>query len=160
MTSSDDLLRQARSGVAESAGRTPKRRRAVVTCMDIRVDPLPALSLRAGDAHVIRNAGGVITDDVLRSLIVSQRKLHTTAIDVMMHTDCGMLGLDEEGLADEIAGETGRPFRASFHGFADLETELRRGVEVLRASAALPRRDQIRGHVFDVTTQRVRKVVV
>lgn len=154
MTSSDDMVREARSGAVSGIAKVPQRNVAVVTCMDARVDPLPALGLRPGDAHVIRNAGAVVTDDVVRSLIVSQRMLGTKAVDLMMHTDCGMLDLDEDGLISTIAAEMGTSFEMRFRGFPDLRAELERGVSVLRASEALPHRSQIRGLIFDVSAQR------
>lgn len=154
MTSSDDLVREARSGAVSGISKVPQRAVAVVTCMDARVDPLPALGLRPGDAHVIRNAGAIVTEDVLRSLVISQRVLGTNAIDLMMHTDCGMLGLDGEGMVSAIAAEIGEPFEMRFLGFANLRAELQRGVEVLRTSKALPNRGQIRGLLFDVAAQR------
>ena len=156
MTSSDDLIRMAREG---AASKFPAKRIAIVTCMDARVDPLPALSLRRGDAHVIRNAGGLITPDATRSLILSQRSLGTQSIDVMMHTDCGVLGLDEDALRAEIAAEAPRVRLGSFGSFDDLERELQRGVEALRQLEALPHRDRIRGLVLDVATGRARLAV-
>lgn len=160
MTSSDDLVRQARAGIAGGSGsKVPQRAIAVVTCMDARVDPLPALGLEPGDAHVLRNAGAIVTDDMLRSLVVSQHMLGTRAVDVMMHTDCGMQGLGDENLNAAIAAAAGSVARLRFLGFSDLEAELHRGVERLRSAAALPARDRIRGLIFDVATGRPRVVV-
>jgi carbonic anhydrase len=127
--------------------------------MDARVDPLPALGLTPGDAHVIRNAGGIVTDDVVRSVAVSQRRLKTVAVDVMMHTDCGMLGLEEDTLRREIAEQAGRPVGVTFHSFDDLEMELRRGVNSLRRNLALSSRDRVRGLVYDVATGKAAVVV-
>lgn len=158
MTSSDDLIRRAKGG-RQPLAKEPSRRLAVVTCMDVRIDPAQALGLKPGDAHVIRNAGGVVTTDVVRSLAVSQRRLRTTAIDVMMHTDCGMLGLDEDALRREIAADAGRPVTIALHSFDDLEEELRRGVEALRTSLALAARTAVRGLVYDVVAQRATVVV-
>lgn len=158
MTStSDDLIRQARGVSVPSP--SPARHHAIVTCMDVRVDPLAAVSMRQGDAHVIRNAGGIVSTDALRSLVISQRKLGTRSIDVMMHTHCGVLGLDQAELAAEVAVDAPGSRVPDFHGFADLEAELRRGVEMLRTSPLLPARDRIRGLVFDVATQRAAVVV-
>ncbi|HSF87267.1 MAG TPA: carbonic anhydrase [Acidimicrobiia bacterium] len=159
MTSSGDLVRQAKAGFKGGGSKVPRRNLALVTCMDARVDPLRALSLDLGDAHVLRTAGGVVTGDVIRSLVVSQRLVETRRVDVMMHTDCGMAGLDEAELAARIASDTGRPYSHGFRGFASLEAELRRGVERLRKEPALPHRDLIRGLVYDVETGRVRTVV-
>lgn len=139
--------------------RIPKRSLAVLTCMDARVDPFRILRAALGDIHVIRNAGGLVTDDALRSLVISQRFLNTNRIIVMMHTDCGMQGLDDDQAAASIAEETGHrpPFRLG--GFDDLESELRHGVERLRGSDHLPHRDQISGSVYDVTSQTLKSVV-
>ena len=99
------------------------------------------------------------TDDALRSLTVSQRKLGTTAIDVIMHTECGMLGLDERALTSEILRSEPAADVPRFHSFGSLERELARGVEVLRASPLLPARGRIRGQVYDIATQRLRTVI-
>lgn len=159
MTSSDELIRQARRGGEAPVAREPSRRLAVVTCMDARIDPLAALGLAFGQAHVIRNAGAVVTPDVIRSVAVSQRRLGTTAIDLMMHTDCGMLGLDEEVLRREIAADAGQSAGIAFHAFDDLHGELRRGVDALRRSPALAARTGVRGLVYDVVTHRTTVVV-
>jgi carbonic anhydrase len=158
MTSSADLIRQAKGGLQPIA-RQPSGRLAVVTCMDVRIDPLAALGLADGEAHVIRNAGAVVTPDVIRSVAVSQRRLDTVAVDLMMHTDCGMLGLDEEALRREITAASGRPVGVAFHAFDDLHAELRRGVETLRHSPVLATRSKVRGLIYDVTTQRATVVV-
>lgn len=127
--------------------------------MDARVDPWRLLGAGPGDIHVIRNAGGVVTGDVVRSLAVSQRRLGTTAVDLIMHTDCGMLTLDERALAREILRAEPAADIPRFHAFGSLERELARGVDVLRASPLLAARAQIRGMVYDVATQRLRTVV-
>lgn len=158
MTSSDDLLRSARAGIA-GLGPRPKRRLAIVTCMDTRIDPLAVFGVSTGDVHVMRNAGGVVTSDVVRSLAVSQRRLDTNAIDLMMHTECGMLGLDEDALRREIAAGAGRPVDMRLHAFANLHDALREGVGRLRASPALAHRDRIRGLVYDLRSRRTSVVV-
>lgn len=158
MSSSDALLRNARAEIS-GLGRQPRRRLAVVTCMDCRVDPLATLGLAVGDAHIIRNAGGVVTADVVRSLAVSQRKLGTNAIDVMMHLDCGMVGLDERALRAEIEAEVGRPVDIDFRSFPDLMETLNESVAKLRSSAALANRSRIRGLMFDEGTRRASVVV-
>jgi carbonic anhydrase len=109
----------------------PRRRLAVLACMDARLHPYELLGLERGDAHIVRNAGGLVTDDALNSLSVSQRLLGTEEIVVVMHRDCGMEGADEPG------------------GFADVEVELRRGLERLRSDERLPHRDRIRGLIYD-----------
>lgn len=127
--------------------------------MDARVDPWRLLGAEPGDIHVIRNAGGVVTGDVVRSLTISQRKLGTTAIDVIMHTECGMLGLDERALAREIQRAEPTAEVPRFRAFGSLERELNRGIEVLRASPLLPARARIRGLIYDVATHRLQTVV-
>jgi carbonic anhydrase len=127
--------------------------------MDARVDPLPVLSLEPGDVHVIRNAGGIVTEDVVRSLMISQRMLGTRSIDLMMHTDCGMHGLDEEALRRRVVEESGHTMNLALHAFADLEAELRRGVELLRTTPLLADRSRVRGLIFDVEHQRASVVV-
>jgi carbonic anhydrase len=118
----------------------PQKGLAVVACMDARLNPYELLGLEAGDAHIIRNAGGVVTDDVVRSLRVSQRMLGTEEVVVIMHEDCGMQGADEPC------------------AFDDLEAELQRGVERLRSSSELPARDRIRGLIFDPGSGALREV--
>jgi carbonic anhydrase len=147
VTSSDELLRRARATTVPQSAR-PRRRLAVVTCMDTRIDPLVVLGAAVGDLHVIRNAGGVVTGDVVRSLAVSQRRLGTTAVDVVMHTDCGTMALDEKALRAEIGDSDAARMR--FHTFTDLHEELRRGVAALRGAPALLHRDRIRGLIYDV----------
>lgn len=109
----------------------PRRKLAVLACMDARLHPYELLGLERGDAHIVRNAGGLVTDDALLSLSVSQRLLGTEELVVVMHRDCGMEGADEPG------------------GFAEVEEELRRGLERLRADDRLPHRDRIRGLIYD-----------
>jgi carbonic anhydrase len=139
--------------------RAPARHIAIVACMDARLDPKGALGLAPGDAHIIRNAGGVITDDAIRSLVVSQRKLGTREIMLIHHTDCGMLNLDEAEFADEITRDTGDKPDFAFHGFANLEDSVRESMQTLLACPFLPHRDAIRGFVYEVESGRLREVV-
>jgi carbonic anhydrase len=118
-------------------GPRPRKKLAVVTCMDTRIHPYELLGLEPGDAHIVRNAGGIVTDDVIRSLTVSQRKLGTEEVALIMHEDCGMQGADEPG------------------AFDDLEAELRRGMERLRSE--LPAGDRIRGLIFDPASGALRE---
>lgn len=127
----------------------PARRLAVVTCMDARIDPAQLLKLKPGDAHVLRNAGGAVTPDVRRSLVVSQRLLGTESVVVVRHTGCGMLGLDE-ALKDDLAAEVGEHADWQVHGFDDLEGDLLVALDELRADPFLLHKDSIRGYVFDV----------
>jgi carbonic anhydrase len=136
----------------------PKLRLAVLTCMDSRLDLFGALGLEIGDAHLIRNAGGIPTDDALRSLALSQRALGTREIVVIHHTQCGMDGFDDEAFRAELAAESGDepPWRVS--GFTDLYEDTRRSVQTVRECKWLPHRDEVRGFVFDVATAKITEV--
>lgn len=156
MTSSDDLIRSARAATGPTGG-VPRRRQAVVTCMDARIDPWRLLNAGVGDINVIRNAGGLVTPDVERSLVVSQRRLQTARIDLIMHTKCGTLGLDERALNAEIADAGSPPIR--FGSFDDLEAELRRGVALLRSNPALKDRTKVRGYIYDLDAANLRLLI-
>jgi carbonic anhydrase len=127
--------------------------------MDARLDPARALGLEEGDAHVIRNAGGVVTDDVIRSLVVSQRLLGTEEVLLVQHTDCGMLGLADGPLKAEIERETGLRPSFSFDGFDELDGEVRQNLARLAASPFLPEKGSMRGFVYDVDTGALREIV-
>jgi carbonic anhydrase len=131
---------------------------AVIACMDARLDVEEALGLRTGDAHIIRNAGGLVTDDVVRSLIVSQQLLGTDEILVIQHTGCGLHGADEQRLRDQLTTETGTTPAIEFGAFADLDASVRIGVERLRTEPFL-RDVPVHGLVFEVETGRLREVV-
>ncbi len=131
---------------------------AVVTCMDARLETGRLLGLQEGEAHVIRNAGGVVTDDVLRSLVISQRLLGTREILVALHTGCGMLGFRGPELARRIEAETGLRPPFDFATFDDLEAEVRRSLARIRACPFLPHREAVRGFVAEVETGRLREV--
>jgi carbonic anhydrase len=148
----------AETFVAPQPTPVPRRALAVVTCMDARIDVFGALGLGLGEAHVIRNAGAVVTRDVVRSLVVSQHKLNTREILVMGHTDCGMEGLDEDAVSAELAATTGARPALAFGGFADVADAVRRSVQRIRATPYLPHRDAVRGAVYEVATGRVREV--
>ncbi|MDO8106981.1 carbonic anhydrase [Isoptericola sp. b441] len=138
----------------------PSRRVAVVACMDARLDVYRLLGLSEGEAHVIRNAGGVVTADVLRSLAISQRLLGTTEIVLVHHTDCGMLTFSDDELRASIQTDTGvKPLWAA-EAFGDLDADLRQSAARLRAEAAVPHRDTVRGFVFDVADGSLREVQV
>jgi carbonic anhydrase len=126
--------------------------------MDARLDVLTGFELDLGDAHVLRNAGGLITDDMLRSLAISQRALGTTEIAVMHHTKCGMEGFDDVEFRLGLTQETGVPPTWDVPGFIDLEHQVRRSVEAVRACPWLPHRDAVRGYVYDVATASVTEV--
>lgn len=136
----------------------PALRLAIVACMDARLDPVRVLGLAEGDAHVIRNAGGVLTDDVIRSLSVSQHLLGTEEIVFLHHTDCGLQKFTDEEFAAARERETGRrpPWPAGT--FTDVEEDVRDCIRRARESPFLPRRDRIRGFVYEVETGRVREV--
>jgi carbonic anhydrase len=146
------------AGMAGLPAAAPARGVAVVTCMDTRLNPYPILGLAVGDAHVVRNAGGVVTDDVLRSLVISQRLLGTREVLLVQHTGCGLLGLDDEEFRRTLRAATGREPGWAAGGFGDLESSVRAGVAALRCCPFLPRTDAIRGAVFDVATGRLREV--
>jgi carbonic anhydrase len=154
--SSDELLRSARAGTGRVDPK-PRRRLAIVTCMDTRINAFDLFGAGRGEVHVIQNAGGVINRDVIRSLAISQRVLGTIAVDVMMHTDCGMLGLDETELEGEIAASGGDV--GTIGGFTDVREELHKGVERLRSARELTRRDRIRGLLYDVNTSVITTIV-
>lgn len=136
----------------------PNQHIAIVACMDARVDLMAALGLKSGDAHVIRNAGGIATDDVIRSLMISQRLLATREIMLIQHTDCGLLNLAEDELGKTIKEETGVRPSFALGAFSDLEDNVRRSIARIVASPFIPYKDAVRGFVFDVKTGRVREV--
>lgn len=144
--------------MSPAGGPRPRRGLAILTCMDSRIDPLALLGLALGEAHVIRNAGGIVDQGAVRSLVISQRKLATREVLVLQHTGCGVLGLDDEAFAREIEADAGVRPAWGGGGFADLDESVRRSVEALRAEPALPRRDAIRGAVLDLATGEVREV--
>ncbi len=130
----------------------PGRKLAVVACMDARLDPARVLGLEAGDAHVIRNAGGVVTEDVIRSLTISQRLLGTTAIALIHHTGCGMLTFSDDEVKAQIATDTGIRPPFALEAFADLDDDIRQCIARIKASPFLPHTDAIRGFVYDIGT--------
>ena len=137
----------------------PRKQLAIVSCMDARIRVHQMLGLTEGDAHVIRNAGGVVTDDTIRSLAISQRKLDTTAVMIIQHTRCGMCGLDEDDFRAELHRDTGENPSWPIGAFADVDQSVRDSIERLRASEYLPHRDSLRGFVYDVETGRLREVL-
>ena len=137
----------------------PSRRLAIVTCMDSRLDVFAALGLKDGEAHVLRNAGGVITDDVIRSLAVSQRRLGTREVMLIHHSDCGMQKISDDGFRAELQEETGVAPSFAIESFKDLDADVRQSILRVRRSAFLPHRDAVRGFVYDVDSHRLREVV-
>jgi carbonic anhydrase len=136
----------------------PSRHLTVVTCMDSRMDVHAMLGLALGEAHVIRNAGGIVTDDVVRSLAISQRKLRTSSVLVIHHTDCGLLNLDEAEFTAELAAAAGQPPSWRPGSFSDVEADVAASVATLRASRYLADVTDIRGFVFEVATGLLREV--
>jgi carbonic anhydrase len=136
----------------------PARGVAVVACMDARLDVHKILGLEEGDAHVIRNAGGVITDDEVRSLTISQRLLSTREIILIHHTDCGMLTFSDDELKAQIHEEVGMKPHFSMESFSDLEEDVRQSVARIQASPFIPHKESVRGFIYEVETGRLREV--
>ena len=131
---------------------------AVVACMDARLDVHKILGLQEGDAHVIRNAGGVITDDEIRSLTISQRLLGTTEIILIHHTDCGMLTFSDDELKAQIHEDVGLKPHFSMESFSDLEEDVRQSIARIQASPFISHKESVRGFIYEVETGRLREV--
>ncbi len=136
----------------------PARKVAIVACMDARLNPYGMLGLKEGDAHVIRNAGGVVTDDEIRSLAISQRLLGTEEIVLIHHTDCGMLTFTDDDFKRQIQEETGIKPSWAAESFEDLDEDVRQSVARIKASPFIPKKDAIRGFVYEVESGRLREV--
>ena len=136
----------------------PGKHVAVVACMDARLNPYGALGLKEGDAHVIRNAGGVITDDEIRSLAISQRLLGTEEIILIHHTDCGMLTFKDDAFKQQIQDDTGIKPQWAAESFGDLEEDVRQSKARIEASPFVPNKGSIRGFIYDVDTGRLQEV--
>jgi carbonic anhydrase len=149
----------AHAGQLAAPGLSPRPRRqvAILACMDTRIDLFPMLGLERGDAHIIRNAGGLATDDAIRSLSISQRLLGTEEVVVVMHDGCGLHGASEDEFAQALAADGALP-HWRLGAFEDVEATLRHSLERLRSSPELPAREQIRGFVFDPETGALREV--
>ena len=162
MSTIEELLANNRTFAAslepEHRDSAPTRRVAVVTCMDARLDVYAALGLQTGEAHVLRNAGGVVSDDVIRSLAISQRRLGTREVMVVHHTRCGMQTLTDDEFREELLRETGTTPPFAIESFADLEDDVRQSVLRVRRSPFLAHRDQVRGFVYDVDSHLLREV--
>jgi carbonic anhydrase len=137
----------------------PAKRVAVVACMDARLNPYGLLGLSEGDAHIIRNAGGVVTEDAIRSLAISQRLLGTEEIVLIHHTDCGMLTFRDDEFRRQIQEDTGIKPGWAAEAFDDLDADVRQSIERIKASPFIPRKDKVRGFVYDVKTGRLAEVV-
>ncbi|HEX3708010.1 MAG TPA: carbonic anhydrase [Mycobacteriales bacterium] len=161
MSAADELIAHNVAYAERYAGPrpvVPSRHLTVVTCMDSRMDVHAMLGLELGEAHVIRNAGGIVTDDVERSLAISQRRLSTRSVVVIHHTDCGLLNLDEQAFAAELTADAGAPPSWSSGTFSDVDESVRVSLAGLRNSRYLKSTTDIRGFVFEVATGRLREV--
>ncbi|GAC1614373.1 MAG: carbonic anhydrase [Candidatus Dormibacteraceae bacterium] len=153
MSATDNVLDDNREYAgAFTKGGLPGKRLAVLACMDARLDIHKILGLREGDAHIIRNAGGVATDDAIRSLMISQRLLGTEEIVLIHHTDCGMMTFTEQELKQQIERETGVRPPFALEAFSDAEEDVVQSIARIRASPFIPNKSNIRGFVFDVKT--------
>ena len=161
MTATDELIAN-NSRYAESfAGPLPlppSKHVAVVACMDARLNVYGILGLGDGEAHVIRNAGGVVTDDEIRSLTISQRLLGTQEIILIHHTDCGMLTFTDDDFKASIQKDTGIKPEWAAEAFPDLDEDVRQSIARIKASPFIPHKDSVRGFVFDVATGKLREV--
>ena len=162
MTITDELLRNNESYAAGfdkgDLPMPPGKQVAVVACMDARLNVYGALGLEEGDAHVIRNAGGVVTDDVIRSLLISQRLLGTEEIVLIHHTDCGMLTFSDDAVKAQVSDEVGIRPPFALEAFAEPEQDVRQSIARIEASPFVPKKGAVRGFVFDVETGRLREV--
>ena len=162
MSVTDELLENAK-GYAEGFDKSdlpmpPGRKIAIVACMDARLNPYGLLGLQEGDAHVIRNAGGVITDDEIRSLAISQRLLGTEEIVLIHHTDCGMLTFTDDEFKRSIQDETGIKPEWAAEAFPDVDEDVRQSLARVNASPFIPNKDSVRGFVYEVETGNLREV--
>ena len=163
MSTTDELLRNNEAYAASfdkgDLPLPPRRKLAVVACMDARLNPCAILGLQEGDAHIIRNAGGVITDDEIRSLAISQRLLGTEEIVLIHHTDCGMLTFTDDEFKRTIQEDVGIKPTWAAEAFADLDEDVRQSIARVKASPFIPRKESVRGFVYEVETGRLREVV-
>jgi carbonic anhydrase len=162
MTVTDDLLRNnaefARAFSKGDLPMPPAKALAVVACMDARLNVYGLLGLQEGEAHVIRNAGGVVTEDVIRSLAISQWLLGTREIVLIHHTDCGMLTFTDDEVKADIESKTGLRPHFALEAFSDLERDIRQSIARIKASPFVANKDSVRGFVFDVTSGRLQEV--
>jgi carbonic anhydrase len=162
MTATDEFLRNAEVYAAAfdkgDLRSKPAKKVAVVACMDARLNPYGILGLSEGDAHVIRNAGGVVTDEEIRSLAISQHLLGTEEIMLIHHSDCGMLTFKDDDFRREVHADTGiRPEWAA-EAFDDLDEDVRQSIARIKASPFIPKKDTVRGFVYEVETGKLREV--
>ena len=158
-----DIVNELLTRLEPQANRTvpgpPKLGVAILTCMDTRIDPARMFGLAPGDAHILRNAGGVVTDDVLRSLLLSQRFLGSKAVMVVHHTKCGVLNLSDDAIKAELQAEVGMRPAFSLEGFTDLDADVRQSMARIRTCPWLLHRDDVRGFVLDVDDGTLREVL-
>jgi len=162
MSVTDEYLRNNAAYAEQFAGplpMPPSRQIAVVACMDARLNVYGILGLREGESHVIRNAGGVVTEDEIRSLAISQRLLGTTEIILIHHTDCGMLTFTDDAFKRAIQEETGIKPPWAAESFTDLSEDVRQSIGRIKASPFIPHKDRVRGFVFDVATGKLNEVI-
>jgi len=162
MSETDQLLENNRA-YSESFDKSelamaPSKKVAVLACMDARLIPTRILGLNEGEAHVLRNAGGVVTDDAIRSLAISQNLLGTEEIVLIHHTECGMLTFTDDEFAAKLEDESGERPDWSAHAFSDLEQDVRDSIARLKESPFIPKKDSIRGFVYDVKNGELREV--
>jgi carbonic anhydrase len=162
MTVTDELLSNNEAYAASfdkaDLPTPPAKKLAVIACMDARLNVYAILGLQEGDAHVIRNAGGVVTDDAIRSLAISQRLLGTEEIILIHHTGCGMLTFTDDDFRKSIQDETGIKPGWAAEAFSDLDDDVRQSIARIKASPFIPRTDAVRGFVYEVETGRLREV--
>jgi carbonic anhydrase len=158
----DALVEAARAHESDFPGPhsvIPAKHLAIVACMDSRLDMFRIFGLRSGEAHVIRNAGGIATDDVLRSLVLSQRFLRTREIMLLHHTNCGLQQMSEAEFRERISREVGQPPPYAFGAFTDPGESVRRSIARIKEHPFLPHREHVRGFVYDVDSGATREVV-
>ncbi|MGQ0678709.1 MAG: beta-class carbonic anhydrase [Actinomycetota bacterium] len=163
MTVTDDLLANNQTYAASfnkgDLPMPPGKQTAVLACMDARLNVYGILGLEEGQAHVIRNAGGVVTDDAIRSLTISQRLLGTREIVLIHHTDCGMLTFTDDGVKRQIQDEVGLKPQFSLEAFPDLDEDVRHSIARIKASPFIPHKDNVRGFVYHVENGQLREIV-
>jgi carbonic anhydrase len=162
MSVTDSLIRNnekfARSFTKGALPMPPAKHLAVLACMDARLDVHNILGLEEGDAHIIRNAGGVATDDAIRSLVISQRLLGTNEIILIHHTDCGMLTFKDDDVKGAIESEVGIRPHFALEAFVDLEADVKQSIARIKASPFIPNKSNVRGFIYDVRTGRLNEV--
>jgi carbonic anhydrase len=162
VSATDDLLQNSKAYAAEfdkgALPLSPATGVAVLACMDARLNPYGILGLREGDAHVIRNAGGVVTEDEIRSLAISQRLLGTTEVILIHHTECGMLTFNDEDFKRQVQQDTGIRPAWAVECFDDLDADVRQSIARIKASPFIPHKDSVRGFVYDVRTGALQEV--